>query len=48
MKFAPLEAGSGFQFASKIVGGNVPKEYIPGVEKGIQLSMDSGIIAGFL
>ncbi|XWO14356.1 Elongation factor G [Candidatus Hepatincola sp. Pdp] len=47
MKFAPLEAGSGFQFASKIVGGNVPKEYIPGVEKGIQLSMDSGIIAGF-
>ena len=43
----PLETGEGFQFESKIVGGNVPKEYIPGVEKGLAQSMDSGVIAGF-
>ena len=47
MIFEPLEPGSGFQFESKIVGGNVPKEYIPGVEKGIRSVMDSGLIAGF-
>ncbi|MCF8879447.1 elongation factor G [Hyphobacterium sp. SN044] len=47
MIFEPLEPGSGFVFESKIVGGNVPKEYIPGVEKGIRSVMDSGLIAGF-
>ena len=35
----PREPGSGFEFESKIVGGNVPKEYIPGVEKGFKLTM---------
>ena len=45
--FTPNEPGSGFEFQSKIVGGNVPKEYIPGVEKGLSASMDSGVIAGF-
>ena len=45
--FEPAETGEGFIFESKIVGGNVPKEYIPGVQKGLDSSMDSGVIAGF-
>ena len=45
--FEPLEPGGGFEFESKIVGGSVPKEYIPGVEKGIESVKDNGIIAGF-
>ncbi len=43
----PNEAGAGNAFESKIVGGAVPKEYIPGVEKGIDSVMGAGIIAGF-
>ena len=43
----PIETGLGFEFESKIVGGSVPKEYIPGVEKGIASVMTSGPIAGF-
>jgi elongation factor G len=43
----PTEAGEGFSFESRIVGGTVPKEYIPGVEKGIKSVMDSGPLAGF-
>ncbi|MBM3429229.1 MAG: elongation factor G, partial [Bacteroidetes bacterium] len=45
--FEPLERGSGFVFENKVVGGAVPKEYIPGVEKGIRDAMENGIIAGF-
>ncbi|MEQ9115916.1 MAG: elongation factor G [Rickettsiales bacterium] len=45
--FEPAEAGAGFVFESKIVGGNVPKEYIPGVEKGLKASMQHGVLAGF-
>ena len=45
--FTPLPAGSGFEFENKVVGGNVPREFVPGVEKGIVSAMDSGIIAGF-
>ncbi|AIK96770.1 elongation factor G [Candidatus Odyssella acanthamoebae] len=45
--FEPLEAGSGFIFENKIVGGSVPKEYIPGVQKGLVSAMDNGVIAGF-
>ncbi|MBW8309931.1 MAG: elongation factor G [Candidatus Paracaedibacteraceae bacterium] len=45
--FEPLEAGSGFVFENKIVGGSVPKEYIPGVQKGLMSAMDNGVIAGF-
>ncbi len=45
--FEPGEAGSGFSFESKIVGGNVPKEYIPGVEKGLESAKDNGLLAGF-
>ncbi len=43
----PGEPGSGFTFESKIVGGNVPKEYIPGVEKGLKSVLDNGVLAGF-
>jgi elongation factor G len=43
----PLPAGTGFEFESKIVGGSVPKGYIPGVEKGIKSVLESGPIAGF-
>ncbi|MHB8884502.1 MAG: elongation factor G [Methylovirgula sp.] len=45
--FEPNETGGGSAFESKIVGGAVPKEYIPGVEKGINSVMGSGILAGF-
>lgn len=45
--FEPSEAGSGYSFESKIVGGAVPKEYIPGVEKGLLSAKETGIIAGF-
>ncbi|MEQ8610340.1 MAG: elongation factor G [Parvibaculum sp.] len=45
--FEPGEPGSGFQFESKIVGGSVPKEYIPGVQKGVESVKDSGPLAGF-
>ncbi|MGD2132201.1 MAG: elongation factor G [Maricaulaceae bacterium] len=47
IQFEPLEPGEGQLFESKIVGGNVPKEYIPGVEKGLRSVAESGIIAGF-
>ncbi len=45
--FEPGEPGSGFEFDSKIVGGNVPKEYIPGVKKGLDQARESGILTGF-
>ncbi|MEM8955809.1 MAG: elongation factor G [Verrucomicrobiota bacterium] len=43
----PLERGAGFEFESKVVGGNVPREYWPAVEKGFRLSMDKGVLAGY-
>ena len=43
----PQEPGEGFEFESKIVGGNVPKEFIPAVEKGWKLSKEKGVLAGF-
>ena len=45
--FEPGEAGSGFEFDSSVVGGNIPKEFIPGVEKGLAKAVENGIIAGF-
>ncbi len=45
--FEPGEPGSGFVFESEIVGGAIPKEYIPGVQKGLELAKETGIIAGF-
>ena len=47
LQFEPLEAGSGFQFESAIVGGAVPKEYIPGVEKGLEMAKENGLLAGY-
>ena len=44
---SPGEPGTGFVFTNKIVGGSIPKEYIPGVEKGIASVLDNGILAGF-
>ncbi|MBL6777164.1 MAG: elongation factor G [Alphaproteobacteria bacterium] len=46
IRFAPLAEG-GFEFTSSIVGGSVPREFIPGVEKGLNQAKDTGIIAGF-
>jgi elongation factor G len=43
----PNEQGKGFEFVNKVVGGNVPKEYIPGVQKGVRSVIDSGVFAGF-
>ena len=47
LTISPTQPGEGYSFESKIIGGTVPKEYIPGVEKGIQSVMDSGPLAGF-
>ena len=43
----PLEAGSGFQFESMVVGGNVPREFWPAIEKGFKSMLDKGVLAGF-
>ncbi|CAN5119686.1 elongation factor G [soil metagenome] len=45
--FEPTEAGSGFAFESKVVGGAVPKEFVPGVQKGLESVKDNGLLAGF-
>lgn len=47
IRFEPLEPGSGFVFENTVVGGNVPKEYIPAVEKGLRAALETGVIAGF-
>jgi len=47
IKFEPGEPGTGFVFESAIVGGNVPKEYIPGVQKGLESAKENGLLAGF-
>jgi elongation factor G len=45
--FAPQERNAGILFENKVVGGSVPKEYIPAVEKGIKVQADTGVLAGF-
>ena len=47
LTFEPGEQGTGFVFEDTIVGGSVPKEYIPGVQKGLEMAKETGIIAGF-
>ena len=47
LELEPLPRGTGFEFAETVVGGNVPREYIPSVEKGITKAMSDGAIAGF-
>jgi elongation factor G len=43
----PLEAGKGFEFVNKVVGGAIPREYIPAIEKGIKERMETGVLAGY-
>jgi elongation factor G len=45
--FEPLEPGEGFVFENKVTGGSVPKEFVPGVAKGLKSSCDAGVLAGF-
>ena len=47
LEIAPGETGKGITFGSKVVGGNVPKDYIPAVEKGVRNAANSGVVAGF-
>ncbi|MET0013856.1 MAG: elongation factor G [Sedimenticola sp.] len=47
LRLEPQEAGAGYEFVNDIVGGVVPREYIPAVDKGIQEQMESGVIAGY-
>ncbi|MBF8246442.1 MAG: elongation factor G [Rickettsia sp.] len=47
MIFEPLDVGKGFEFNSKIVGGAIPKEFIPGVEKGLKDILTTGVVAGY-
>ncbi|WP_339230651.1 elongation factor G [Oceanobacillus sp. FSL K6-2867] len=47
IKFEPNETGAGFEFENKIVGGVVPREYIPAVEQGVSEAMDNGVLAGY-
>ncbi|MBV9552910.1 MAG: elongation factor G [Alphaproteobacteria bacterium] len=47
VRFEPLPTGSGFVFENSVVGGTVPKEYVPGVEKGLRGAAENGVIAGF-
>jgi elongation factor G len=47
LRFEPLPPGSGFVFENEVVGGTVPREFIPGVEKGLRASAETGVLAGF-
>ena len=47
LRIEPVEAGAGYEFVNEIVGGVVPREYIPAVDKGIQEQMENGVIAGY-
>ena len=47
LRFEPMETGFGYAFENTVVGGNVPKEYIPGVEKGLKSALETGVMAGF-
>ena len=47
LELEPLARGSGFNFGSKVVGGSVPREYIPSVEKGVNKALTDGVVAGF-
>lgn len=47
LRIEPREPGSGYEFVNDVVGGSVPKEYIPAVDKGIQEQMQNGVIAGY-
>ncbi len=47
IRFEPLPPGEGFKFESAVVGGSVPREYVPGVQKGVDLARETGVLTGF-
>ena len=47
LRIEPQEAGAGYEFVNEIVGGVIPKEYIPAVDKGVQEQLKSGVLAGY-
>ncbi len=47
LEFEPLESGQGYEFLNKCVGGSVPKEWVPAIEKGVKEALESGVIAGY-
>ena len=47
LRLEPLERGQGYQFGNEVVGGNVPREYVPAVEKGVMKAMEEGATAGY-
>ena len=47
IKLEPLERGKGFEFVNGIVGGSVPREFIPAVEKGLEEAITSGVLGGY-
>jgi elongation factor G len=47
LEVEPLEAGKGFEFANKVVGGAIPREYIPAIEKGVREALQNGVLAGY-
>ena len=47
LRLEPLEPGSGYEFVNEVVGGAVPREFIPAVDKGVQGAMENGVIAGY-
>ncbi len=47
IEMEPQERGKGFDFVNKIVGGSIPREYVPAVEKGVKEAMDGGVLAGY-
>ncbi|MDE2127316.1 MAG: elongation factor G [Armatimonadetes bacterium] len=47
LEVSPLESGQGFVFVNKVIGGSIPKEFIPAIEKGVREALESGVIAGY-
>ncbi len=47
LRVEPMEKGEGFEFVNKVVGGSIPKEYIPAIKKGVEEAMSGGVLAGF-
>jgi len=47
LRIAPQEPGKGYEFSNEVVGGRIPKEYIPAIDKGIKEALESGILAGY-
>ena len=47
LRLTPRNRGEGFEFKNEIVGGSIPREYVPGVEKGVKEALDKGVLAGY-